>query len=300
MGAFHPARIASVIRATDLALSRGTRRFSKARASPCTPATRRAGRRQRLRQVEPLRGDSPRAPARRRQHRAARRRGRSRTSRRRRHPRRRSALDFVLDGDRELREIEAGLAAAEPIRRTTGALAELHHRFEAIGGYSARARAATLLAGLGFAEARHGDPVASFSGGWRMRLNLAQALQCALGPPAARRAHQSPRPRRRAVARGLARQVSGHAASHHARPRLPRRRGRRHRAHRQPQARFVHRQLRAVRARARATARAAAGDVRQAAAADRAPASRSSTASAPRPPRRSRRKAASRRSSAWS
>ena len=86
----------------------------------------------------------------------------------------RSALDYVLDGDPELREIEAGLASPE-----TGdaALAELHHRYEAIGGYGARARAATLLAGLGFAEARHGDPVASFSGGWRMRLNLAQALQ---------------------------------------------------------------------------------------------------------------------------
>ena len=58
------------------------------------------------------------------------------------------------------------------------ALAELHHRFDDIGGYSSRARAATLLAGLGFTEARHGDPVASFSGGWRMRLNLAQALMC--------------------------------------------------------------------------------------------------------------------------
>jgi ATP-binding cassette subfamily F protein 3 len=90
-----------------------------------------------------------------------------------------TALDYVLDGDVELREIEAALAAAEadPAHEGT-ALAELHHRFEAIGGYSARARAATLLAGLGFAEARHGDPVSSFSGGWRMRLNLAQALQC--------------------------------------------------------------------------------------------------------------------------
>ncbi|MGA8033576.1 MAG: ATP-binding cassette domain-containing protein, partial [Casimicrobiaceae bacterium] len=62
---------------------------------------------------------------------------------------------------------------------TDGArLAELHHRFEAIGGYSARARAATLLAGLGFDEPAQGRPVDSFSGGWRMRLNLAQALMC--------------------------------------------------------------------------------------------------------------------------
>ncbi len=86
-----------------------------------------------------------------------------------------AALDFVLDGDAGLREIERALAGAD--QHADGhALAELHHRFEAIGGYSARARAAELLAGLGVVEARHGDPVASFSGGWRMRLNLAQAL----------------------------------------------------------------------------------------------------------------------------
>jgi len=86
----------------------------------------------------------------------------------------RSAIEFVLDGDAELREIEAGLASADA---DGAALAELHHRYEIVGGYGARARAATLLAGLGFEEARHADPVASFSGGWRMRLNLAQALQ---------------------------------------------------------------------------------------------------------------------------
>jgi ATP-binding cassette subfamily F protein 3 len=94
-----------------------------------------------------------------------------------------AAIEFVLDGDRELRDIERGLADAEAIHDADPhaggeALAELHHRFEAIGGYAARARAATLLAGLGFPDARHDDPVASFSGGWRMRLNLAQALMC--------------------------------------------------------------------------------------------------------------------------
>ncbi len=90
-----------------------------------------------------------------------------------------SALDYVLDGDRELRDIEAGLAAAEADPAHSGeAIAEWHHRFEVVGGYSARARAATLLSGLGFAEERQSDPVASFSGGWRMRLNLAQALMC--------------------------------------------------------------------------------------------------------------------------
>jgi len=84
------------------------------------------------------------------------------------------AIEYVLDGDPELREIEAGLASAD----TDGAaLADLHHRYEVIGGYGARARAAILLAGLGFDESRHRESVASFSGGWRMRLNLAQALQ---------------------------------------------------------------------------------------------------------------------------
>jgi ATP-binding cassette subfamily F protein 3 len=87
------------------------------------------------------------------------------------------AIEFVQDGDAELRQIERALAAAEATHATDGhELAELHHRFEAIGGYAARSRAASLLAGLGVVDARHGDAVASFSGGWRMRLNLAQAL----------------------------------------------------------------------------------------------------------------------------
>ena len=90
-------------------------------------------------------------------------------------------IDYVLDGDRELRAIERDMAtetaqhAADP-HASGERLAELHHRFEQVDGYSARSRAAALLSGLGFPTARHGDPVASFSGGWRMRLNLAQAL----------------------------------------------------------------------------------------------------------------------------
>ena len=89
----------------------------------------------------------------------------------------RPALDYVLDGDRELREIESALAEAEDSgdgRRQ----AELHGRLEAVGGYSARARAARLLNGLGFVDTDLERPVAHFSGGWRMRLNLAQALMC--------------------------------------------------------------------------------------------------------------------------
>ncbi len=93
------------------------------------------------------------------------------------------AIAFVKNGDRELREVEAALRAAEAAaavdpEREGEALALLHHRFEAIGGYAAHARAATLLSGLGFHNSRHDDPVGSFSGGWRMRLNLAQALMC--------------------------------------------------------------------------------------------------------------------------
>ncbi|HEV3240255.1 MAG TPA: ATP-binding cassette domain-containing protein [Casimicrobiaceae bacterium] len=92
-------------------------------------------------------------------------------------PVRMPALEFVLDGDAELRSVERALADAEADAGTAGEqLAELHHRYEASGGYGARARAATLLSGLGFPESRHRDPVARFSGGWRMRLNLAQAL----------------------------------------------------------------------------------------------------------------------------
>ena len=93
------------------------------------------------------------------------------------------AIEFVLDGDHELREVERALAATELAagadpEREGAALASLHHRFEEIGGYVARPRAATLLSGLGFPAERQGDPVARFSGGWRMRLNLAQALMC--------------------------------------------------------------------------------------------------------------------------
>ncbi|MGH8800286.1 MAG: ATP-binding cassette domain-containing protein, partial [Casimicrobiaceae bacterium] len=93
------------------------------------------------------------------------------------------AIDFVLDGDVELRRVQRALldaeAAAESDPHAEGErIAELHQRFEAIGGYGARARAAALLAGLGFGAAHQADPVASFSGGWRMRLNLAQALMC--------------------------------------------------------------------------------------------------------------------------
>ncbi|HDS1200317.1 ABC transporter ATP-binding protein [Shewanella algae] len=88
-----------------------------------------------------------------------------------------SALEYVLDGDREFRELETQLAKAEA-EDNGHRIAELHGKLDAVGGYSIRARAGTLLAGLGFTEAQQNHPVKSFSGGWRMRLNLAQALLC--------------------------------------------------------------------------------------------------------------------------
>jgi ATP-binding cassette subfamily F protein 3 len=85
------------------------------------------------------------------------------------------AIDYVLDGDVELRDIERRLAAAD--RAHDGhALADLHARLEAVDGYAARSRAAAMMHGLGFSTADLERPVADFSGGWRMRLNLARAL----------------------------------------------------------------------------------------------------------------------------
>ncbi|MCG9747792.1 ABC transporter ATP-binding protein [Shewanella sp. Isolate8] len=88
-----------------------------------------------------------------------------------------SALEYVIDGDREYRELEAALHKAQ-LEDNGHQIALLHGKIDAIGGYSIRARAASLLAGLGFSEAEQQNPVKSFSGGWRMRLNLAQALLC--------------------------------------------------------------------------------------------------------------------------
>jgi len=87
------------------------------------------------------------------------------------------AIEFVLDGDSELRHIEASLAAAEAGHQGE-LIAELHHRLLDIDGYSAKSRAAELLSGLGFSQNNLQQPVSTFSGGWRVRLNLARALMC--------------------------------------------------------------------------------------------------------------------------
>ncbi len=85
------------------------------------------------------------------------------------------AIDFVMDGDAELRQVQARLARAESAHDAQGQ-AKAHETLHAIDGYTAEARAARLLSGLGFASGDEQRPVADFSGGWRMRLNLAQCL----------------------------------------------------------------------------------------------------------------------------
>jgi len=86
-----------------------------------------------------------------------------------------SAVDHVLDGDADYKRVNGALREAEA-ENDGMRLAELYPEFEAIGGFTARARAARLLDGLGFAPESIDNPVSSFSGGWRMRLNLARAL----------------------------------------------------------------------------------------------------------------------------
>ena len=84
-----------------------------------------------------------------------------------------SALNYVLQGDSEYIELHKQLETAEGAH-----LGELHAQLDAIDGYTTESRAATLLHGLGFSTEQINNAVNSFSGGWRMRLNLAQALMC--------------------------------------------------------------------------------------------------------------------------
>lgn len=88
-----------------------------------------------------------------------------------------SASDYVLQGDTELQAFQTALAQAEA-QNDGMKQAEYHAKLEEIDAYTAPARAAKLLDGLGFSQEEHSRPVKSFSGGWRMRLNLAQALIC--------------------------------------------------------------------------------------------------------------------------
>ncbi|MFA0195335.1 ABC transporter ATP-binding protein [Vibrio artabrorum] len=89
----------------------------------------------------------------------------------------RTAIEYVIDGDREYRGLEDQLEKAEQADQGT-LVAEIHGKIETIGGYSIKARAAELLDGLGFSQEQMTWNLTQFSGGWRMRLNLAQALLC--------------------------------------------------------------------------------------------------------------------------
>lgn len=89
----------------------------------------------------------------------------------------RSALDYVLDGDTRLRELQLQLTDAEQ-RQDGSAMGRLNAELDTADAWTAESRASKLLAGLGFVEQDMQRPVSSFSGGWRMRLNLAHTLMC--------------------------------------------------------------------------------------------------------------------------
>ncbi|MDB5797038.1 MAG: transporter [Paucimonas sp.] len=93
----------------------------------------------------------------------------------------RPAIEYAIDGDNRLRDLEQQLADAEHITDEAehgNRVGELHGLLADAGLYTVRSRAEQLLIGLGFSQAQMEQPVSSFSGGWRMRLNLAQALMC--------------------------------------------------------------------------------------------------------------------------
>jgi ATP-binding cassette subfamily F protein 3 len=89
----------------------------------------------------------------------------------------RVALEYVIDGDVELRQTQSRLERAER-DHDSAQISLCHERLQEIDGYQAISRAARLLAGLGFDDAEIRRPLNSFSGGWIMRLNLARALMC--------------------------------------------------------------------------------------------------------------------------
>lgn len=87
------------------------------------------------------------------------------------------AIEYVIDGDREYRQLEQKLTIANQ-ENNGEQIAIIHEQLDTIDAWTIRARAATLLHGLGFSNEQLNLPVKSYSGGWRMRLNLAQALMC--------------------------------------------------------------------------------------------------------------------------
>ncbi|EPE75478.1 hypothetical protein I010_06024, partial [Pasteurella multocida 1500C] len=88
-----------------------------------------------------------------------------------------SAIDYVIEGDREYCRLQRELVLANE-QGDGHKIAHLHAQLDAIDAWTIQARAAALLHGLGFSQSELQQPVKAFSGGWRMRLNLAQALLC--------------------------------------------------------------------------------------------------------------------------
>lgn len=87
------------------------------------------------------------------------------------------AIEYVIDGDREFRQLQIELESANS-RNDGHAIAVVHGKLDAADAWTIRSRASSLLHGLGFSNEQLDRPVSDFSGGWRMRLNLAQALIC--------------------------------------------------------------------------------------------------------------------------
>lgn len=88
-----------------------------------------------------------------------------------------SAIDYVIQGDREYCRLQRELNQANE-RNDGNAIARIHGQLETLDAWTIQSRAASLLHGLGFSQEETNQPVKAFSGGWRMRLNLAQALLC--------------------------------------------------------------------------------------------------------------------------
>ncbi|MFZ7275493.1 ABC transporter ATP-binding protein [Avibacterium avium] len=88
-----------------------------------------------------------------------------------------SALDYVILGDRQYMALQQQLEHANQ-NNDGNAIARIHEQLDTIDAWTIQSRAASLLNGLGFSQEELSQPVSAFSGGWRMRLNLAQALLC--------------------------------------------------------------------------------------------------------------------------
>jgi ATP-binding cassette subfamily F protein 3 len=165
----------------------------------------------------------------------------------------RAALDYAIDGDVTLRKLEAELARLEASRtppRTASPWA-IYSALADADAYTVQSRGEQLLLGLGFTLDQMQQPVASFSGGWRMRLNLAQALMC----PSDLLLLDEPTNHLDLDAiiwlEDWLKTLSGHPDHHFPRPRLPRRDRQRDRAHRRAQAQALLGQLLRLRAPAR-------------------------------------------------